>query len=70
MSRIGKKIIEIPENVSIEVKDKKILVKGKHGVLEQFLTDGIEIESKENKLFPPDIFVSFKPKSIRIYGNN
>lgn len=51
MSRIGKKIIEIPENVSIEVKDKKILVKGKHGVLEQFLTDGIEIEIKENKLF-------------------
>ena len=51
MSRIGKKIIEIPQNVSIEVKDRKIFVKGKHGVLEQSLTEGIEIEIKENKLF-------------------
>jgi len=51
MSRIGKKMIEIPQNVSIEIKDQKILVKGKHGILEQFLTEGIEIEIKENKLF-------------------
>ena len=51
MSRIGKKMIEIPQNVSIEIKDQKILVKGKHGILEQFLTEGIEIDIKENKLF-------------------
>ena len=51
MSRIGKKMIEIPQNVSIEVKERKIFVKGKHGILEQFLTEGIEIEINENKLF-------------------
>ena len=33
MSRIGKKLIEIPQDVSIVVQEKKIIVKGKHGTL-------------------------------------
>ena len=33
MSRIGKKSIEIPKEVSIQLENEKIVVKGKHGSL-------------------------------------
>ena len=33
MSRIGKKVIEIPKDVSVNITGTKISVKGKHGSL-------------------------------------
>lgn len=50
MSRIGKKAISIPKDVSIEIQDKKIIIKGKHGVLEKSFIEGIHVELKENKI--------------------
>jgi large subunit ribosomal protein L6 len=50
MSRIGKKLIEIPEGVSIAVQDKKIIVKGKHGTLEREILDVLDILIEEKKL--------------------
>lgn len=50
MSRIGKKIISVPENVEIKVQDQQILVKGPKGKLKQFLPDFVKIEIKDNQL--------------------
>jgi len=50
MSRIGKKIILIPENVETKVQDQEILVKGPKGELKQFLPDFVKIEIKDNQL--------------------
>lgn len=45
MSRIGKKPIEIPEGVSVFMEEKKLLVKGKNGTLEQLIQkDVVDIE--------------------------
>src|SRR5436190_5194156 len=43
MSRIGKKIIELPKGVTIERKDSEVSVKGPKGTLSASLPDGIEI---------------------------
>jgi len=47
MSRIGKKIIPVPDKVSIAVKDSKVTVKGPKGTLEKdFLPSGITIKQE------------------------
>jgi len=43
MSRIGKKIITIPQNVEVVTKDGKILVKGPKGQLERDLNSRVTI---------------------------
>jgi len=50
MSRIGKKIIDIPKDVSITIEKKKIVAKGKHGSLERSFKDFINFEQTENSL--------------------
>lgn len=50
MSRIGKKIINLPPLVSFEYKDEKIIIGGKYGKLEKKIPAGIRIEQKENQL--------------------
>jgi large subunit ribosomal protein L6 len=50
MSRIGKKIINIPENVFVTIKDEKIIVQGKYGILEQEISKILNIELINNKL--------------------
>ena len=35
MSRIGKKVIDIPKDVTVTLNENKIIVKGKHGILER-----------------------------------
>ena len=37
MSRIGKKAIDIPKDVSIKMENGNIVIKGKHGTLEQIV---------------------------------
>ena len=50
MSRIGKKIIEIPQGVTVEVSDKEIKVLGPKGELKQFIHHEIKVESKDGKI--------------------
>jgi large subunit ribosomal protein L6 len=50
MSRIGKKAIEIPKEVSIKLENDKIIVKGKHGTLERSLSDTLNFELNDQKL--------------------
>ncbi len=50
MSRIGKKPINIPDNVELKIENTKVIIKGPKGQLEQTLSDGFElIQNKENK---------------------
>lgn len=50
MSRVGKKIIQVPTTVAITIKDQKISVKGNHGLLEQVFTNNIEMVLDQNQL--------------------
>jgi large subunit ribosomal protein L6 len=50
MSRIGKKVIEIPENVSIKLENEKVIVNGKNGSLERSVSNILKIEITTNKL--------------------
>ncbi|MCK9328478.1 MAG: 50S ribosomal protein L6 [Candidatus Cloacimonetes bacterium] len=50
MSRIGKKHIVIPGGVTIEQKDRKIIVKGSKGVLDYSLCDKINVDLEDNHI--------------------
>ena len=50
MSRIGKKIIDIPQGVKVEIADKEIKVSGPKGELKQFIHPEIKVESKDGKI--------------------
>jgi len=51
MSRIGKKLIEIPQGVKTEITEKEIKVSGPKGELKQAIHPEIKVELKDNKLF-------------------
>ena len=48
MSRIGNRIITVPENVTVEVKDNIVFVKGPKGELNAPVAKNINVEVKEN----------------------
>jgi large subunit ribosomal protein L6 len=50
MSRIGKKQIEVPETVSIQIQPKNIIIKGRYGILERKIDDILECTLSENKI--------------------
>jgi large subunit ribosomal protein L6 len=50
MSRIGKKIITIPEKVEISIEGKKVSVKGPKGTLSHVLHDVVSIEKTADGL--------------------
>jgi|TARA_B110000977_G_scaffold201808_1_gene298843 large subunit ribosomal protein L6 len=50
MSRIGKKIITIPKDVSIVLEKDKIVTKGPHGTLERSFKNFISLEMAETTL--------------------
>jgi large subunit ribosomal protein L6 len=50
MSRVGKKPIEIPSDVSVTVIPEKVIVKGKYGVLEQPIINLLDVEIVNNKI--------------------
>ena len=50
MSRIGKKPIDIPKEVSVTLEKNLIRVKGKHGVLERNVLNTLEFAISEQKL--------------------
>jgi large subunit ribosomal protein L6 len=51
MSRIGKKLVVIPKEVKIEVKDGVVFVEGPKGKLNRKLSDRISLEIKDGQLF-------------------
>ena len=50
MSRIGKKIIEVPEGVKVEISDAEIKVFGPKGELKQVLHPEIKVEISDAKI--------------------
>ena len=50
MSRIGKKLIEVPQGVKVETTDKEIKVSGPKGELKQAVHPEIKIEIKDGKI--------------------
>jgi large subunit ribosomal protein L6 len=64
MSHIGKKIIDIPTTVTVELKNKKISVKGAHGTLERPLFDLLVINIENNKLLVSRINETKRAKSV------
>lgn len=51
MSRIGKKPIDIPANVEVNIDASNFIrVKGPKGILERKLADGLKIEIADNKI--------------------
>ena len=50
MSRIGKKPIEIPQGIKVEISPKEIVITGPKGVLKQFIHPEIKIEVKDNEI--------------------
>lgn len=50
MSRIGKKLIEIPQGVTATISEKEIVVKGPKGELKQVIHPEIKIEQAEGKI--------------------
>lgn len=51
MSRIGKKLIEIPQGVTATISEKEIIVKGPKGELKQVIHPEIKVEQKDSKIF-------------------
>lgn len=50
MSRIGKKPIQIPQGVEVEIKDRAVKVKGPKGEIQQEIPAEILVEKKEDKI--------------------
>jgi ribosomal protein L6P/L9E len=50
MSRIGKKAIDIPKEVSVTLEKEKVTVKGKHGSLERSVLSNLNFEILDEKL--------------------
>jgi large subunit ribosomal protein L6 len=50
MSRIGKKAIDIPKDVSIKIENEKIIVKGKNGSLEREVLNKLDLEILKEQL--------------------
>jgi len=50
MSRIGKKPIEIPQGVEVNIENNLVSVKGPKGELERYIRPEIKIEKKDNEL--------------------
>ncbi|MDY3006463.1 50S ribosomal protein L6 [Anaerococcus porci] len=61
MSRIGKKPIEIPSGVTIDVKDNLVTVKGPKGEDSQLVSKRLKIEQKDNEL---NIIASENPTKL------
>lgn len=50
MSRIGKAIINIPQGVTVNIKDNLVEVKGPKGELSQEISDGISVSQEGSEL--------------------
>lgn len=51
MSRVGKKPIEIPEGVQVNIEDRKVTIKGPKGELSREVRPEVKVELIEGKIF-------------------
>ncbi len=51
MSKIGRRPVPVPQNVKVEIKERKVVVSGPKGNLEWELPEGISCELKDNMIF-------------------
>lgn len=51
MSRVGKKPIEIPENVEVKIEGQKVIIKGLKGELSREIRPEIKVGVKGNQIF-------------------
>jgi len=68
MSRIGKKLIEIPEGVKIEISEKEIKVSGPKGELTEKIHPEIKMEIKDGKVFVLPKNKEFSKKGRGLWG--
>jgi large subunit ribosomal protein L6 len=64
MSRIGKKVVIIPKEVKVEVKDNIIFVQGPKGKLTRVLSPRISLEIKDAELFVKRVADTKMDKSL------
>ena len=50
MSRIGNRIINVPENITVKEENGKVIVTGAKGTLEEKLLKGITMKQADNKI--------------------
>ena len=50
MSRVGKKAILIPKEVSVIINKNEIIIKGKFGTLQRFLSDNVSVTLETEKI--------------------
>lgn len=66
MSRVGKRIIQIPQTVEVKLEGDKIIVKGPRGEISRIIRPEVKVEIKENKIF---VFPTSETKKTReIWG--
>ncbi|AKK19815.1 50S ribosomal protein L6 [Candidatus Liberibacter africanus] len=63
MSRIGKKIVQVPSNVDVAVEDREIKVKGPKGQLSFVVSDDVNVALKEGVLSVSAVNDSKKARS-------
>jgi large subunit ribosomal protein L6 len=68
MSRIGKKPIEIPQGINVEISEKEIKVSGPKGELKQAMHPEIKIEKKDNIVFVLPFRKEFSKKGRGLWG--
>lgn len=64
MSRIGKKPIQIPENVDVEIEGRKVIAKGPKGELVKEFRPEIKVEVREREVFVLPKFETKKTKAF------
>lgn len=64
MSRIGKKPVEIPQGVTVEIQGDKIKIKGSKGELTRVLPKEVKAEQKDNTIVVTRTGDSDKEKAI------
>ncbi len=68
MSRIGKKVIELPKNVECKIEEDKVTIKGPRGIITQtFKPEFVEVVKEENILIVKNINEDHK-KSKAFHG--
>ncbi|MFQ5705833.1 MAG: 50S ribosomal protein L6 [bacterium] len=50
MSRVGKRIIDLPQGVEVSIKDRLVTVKGPKGELSRTVTPGIKVKIEQNQM--------------------
>ena len=67
MSRIGKKIIEIPKNVEVKIQGQDVFVKGPKGELSMKVLPEIKVEMQDEKIIVQPVSGKEKLKTVRAF---